>query len=220
MQQDEFHACFPTHIGVISLREHQLFNEIQAELSEFIESQATFQYMEDWGKTHEVSASAMNSMTKNDTDIIPPDLFQKLSILPNIVEQEILNFAMAVNSDLHPIETTRKLRYHSSWLSRFNEGDYAHTHEHRPHLISGVYYYQLPKESKKRSGSFYIDSPVPFHHDGTIGMQPMDRIYVGEALPIQEGTLILFPSYLAHGVTRHLEKTPRISASFNYGKNE
>ena len=220
MQQDEFHACFPTHIGVISLREHQLFNEIQAELSEFIESQATFQYMEDWGKTHEVSASVMNNLTKNDTDIIPADLFQKLSILPNVVEQEILGFAMSINSDLHPIETARKLRYHSSWLSRFNEGDYAHTHEHRPHLISGVYYYQLPKQSKKRSGSFYIDSPVPFHHDGTIGMQPMDRIYVGEALPIQEGTLILFPSYLSHGVTRNSEKTPRISASFNYGKNE
>jgi len=218
MRQDEFHACFPTHIGVISLREHQLFNEIQAELSEFIESQATFQYMEDWGKTHEVSASAMNNMTRNDKGDSTTDLFQKLSILPNVVEQEVVNFAMAINSDLHPVETTRDLRHHSSWLSRFNEGDYAHTHLHRPHFISGVYYYQLPKQSKKRSGSFYIDSPVLFHHDRTMGMQPIDRIFIGEALSINEGTLILFPSYLAHGVTRHLEKTPRISVSFNYGE--
>ena len=220
MQQDEFHACFPTHIGVISLREHQLFTELQAELSEFIESHATFQYLEGWGKTHEVSTSSMNDLTTNDKGNTTTDLFDKLSILPNVVEQEVLNFAMSVNSDLHPIETAKNLRHYASWLSRFNEGDYAHTHRHRPYLISGVYYYQLPKQSKKRSGSFYIDSPVPFHADRTMGMQPNDRIYVGEALPIQEGTLILFPSYLAHGVTRHSEKTPRISASFNYGKNE
>ena len=219
MRRDEFHACFPTHIAVISLREHQLFNEIQAELSEFIESQATFQYLEDWGKTHEVSTSSMNDLTRNDKDNATTDLFNRLRILPNIVTQEVINFAMAVNPNLDPLKATN-CRHRASWLSRFNEGDYAHTHLHRPHSISGVYYYQFPKQSKKRSGSFYIDSPVQFHADRSMGMQPIDRIFVGEALSIKEGTLILFPSYLAHGVTRHLEKTPRISASFNYGEYE
>ncbi len=215
MQSNEFHACFPTHLGVISLREHPLFNDIQTELSEFIESQATFQYMEAWGKTHEVSASGMNNLTRNDKGDSTTDLFDKLSVLPNIVNKEVLDFAMRVNSNVDRIQATH-LEHRGSWISRFNEGDYAHTHPHRPSLISGVYYHQLPKTSKKRSGSFYVESPVPFHVDKAMGMQGFDRIFVGEVLPIHEGTLILFPSYLEHGVTRHLEKTPRISVSFNY----
>lgn len=87
-------------------------------------------------------------------------------------------------------------------------------HDHPNSLLSGVYYIKLPKDS---GGLFF--------HDPRVGAQrilPPYLEFTPWTMPSvtykpSEGTMIIFPSWLPHGVESNLSNEDRISISFNIG---
>ena len=85
----------------------------------------------------------------------------------------------------------------NSWFTLMKEHCYIHTHNHGRSDISGVYYYK----------TYGIDSKLFFQSPH----QWSDRFIIEPKV----GKLILFPSWLQHGVMTHNTNEKRISLSFN-----
>lgn len=217
----EMYTLFPTYIGRVDLCDELFFDGIQQEIKTYIEEhEKDFIYKENWGKTHELSIPAFGDggdPTKKEEEK-QWDLFNHLEILPQVVEDEIVEYVRFVNSEIPQYMIDRSMNRKGSWITRMNQGDYVHLHQHVPASIAGVYYYQVPPSNNKYSGSFYVETPIPFHQARPVSYHGATRIDLCEDKPVEAGTLLLFPASLAHGVTRHLEPDPRISISFNYGE--
>lgn len=87
-------------------------------------------------------------------------------------------------------------------------------HNHPNSILSGVYYLQAPENSgvisfsDPRSAAQMLVPPLTEYSPWTlpkISYQP------------QAGTMLLFPSWLLHGVEMNMSGEPRISLSFNIG---
>jgi hypothetical protein len=96
----------------------------------------------------------------------------------------------------------------TSWLTLSERGDFIHVHNHGDFDISGVYYYKTTSVE----GELFFRSPVisgrtarcnSMMHQAPLNYKP----YVGK--------LLLFPSWLEHGVKRNDTYDTRISLSFN-----
>jgi uncharacterized protein (TIGR02466 family) len=86
-------------------------------------------------------------------------------------------------------------------------------HDHANCLFSGVYYVQTPPDS----GNLTFHDP----RNARVFMQPKVTSftpYIADAIDVevQEGIIIVFPSWLKHGVAPNLSNRDRISLSFNY----
>lgn len=95
----------------------------------------------------------------------------------------------------------------SSWLSLFAFGDYGCVHSHDTTMfntnhISGCYYFK----TNGSDGNIFFESPLPFEAY-RVKMSP------------EEGKILLFPSWLKHGIQKNMTDTTRISLSFNISFN-
>jgi uncharacterized protein (TIGR02466 family) len=95
-----------------------------------------------------------------------------------------------------------------SWLTCSQQNDFIHIHNHGDFDLSGVYYYK----TSNLDGDLFFRSPVisgrtarcsSMLHQTPLVYKP----YVGK--------LLLFPSWLEHGVKRNESYDQRISLSFN-----
>ena len=195
---------FPTYIARADLDEEPYFEEIQQELKQAIEKE-TLEYNDGWGKTHKLSDPTFGNR-----------LFSRLKKFPSIVKNEIIQYMLGIGEGLGtPVDEAGKERLvthmniTASWVTKLDNNDFAHTHNHLPSHFSGVYYYQYP--SNNETGKFTINTPVSGHWGlplhGWVPSYTIDNI--------RTGTLLLFPSYLEHGVRRYQGDEPRISVSFN-----
>jgi len=95
----------------------------------------------------------------------------------------------------------------NTWFSLFKKGNYAHIHNHGLADISGVYYYK----TNGKDGKIFFESPNP-HFDTS-------RCYFWKGYrreyDPEEGHILLFPSWLRHGVETNQTDDVRISLSFN-----
>lgn len=96
---------------------------------------------------------------------------------------------------------------------------YNKEHTHPNATWSGVYYVQVPKNS----GDIYINDPRAANH--YVSYHVTDDVkpdfWRTHVLPSKEGELIIFPSYLSHGVLSNNTKIKgksgwRVSISFNF----
>tara|TARA_B100000427_G_scaffold195732_1_gene162706 strand:+ start:58 stop:606 length:549 start_codon:yes stop_codon:yes gene_type:complete len=85
----------------------------------------------------------------------------------------------------------------TSWFALFKKHNYGHIHSHGKTDIAGVYYV---KTRNTTGGLFFVD-PIDDtrrkNYDST------------------EGTMILFPGWLKHGITTNTTDVDRLSLSFN-----
>jgi uncharacterized protein (TIGR02466 family) len=86
-------------------------------------------------------------------------------------------------------------------------------HDHPNCLLSGVYYVKTPPNS----GNLVFHDP----RQARVFMQPRVTSYtpyIAAAIDVavQEGAIVIFPSWLKHGVETNLSESDRISVSFNY----
>lgn len=103
-----------------------------------------------------------------------------------------------------------KLYITQSWANYTNKGQEHHKHRHANSIISGVFYVQAIKEVDK----LIFETPtVPAFSIATNEF----NLYNSEAwwIGVETGTLLLFPSYLAHMVEKVETEGTRISVSFN-----
>lgn len=80
------------------------------------------------------------------------------------------------------------------WANIYRKGDYTEYHNHNPYILSFVYFLKCKR---------YF-SPLIF-----------DSFLFKRKLKPKEGRLIIFPSYLVHGVPKHKYDETRITLSGN-----
>jgi uncharacterized protein (TIGR02466 family) len=97
--------------------------------------------------------------------------------------------------------------YMESWLTRNSKGDYSTVHNHGVADISGVYYY----DTTGNDGDFFFQSPT----SAATTTFCLQLIHGNRHYKPETGRMMLFPSFMGHGVTRNVEDRERISLAFN-----
>jgi uncharacterized protein (TIGR02466 family) len=100
-----------------------------------------------------------------------------------------------------------KYEIRDSWMTYLQKGSYAHKHNHGWFDVSGVYYFKSETD----------DSQIYFH---TPAVEMTTSFLTNEygvevRFKPEVGKLILFPSFLPHGVTTKKTDSERVSLSFN-----
>lgn len=106
----------------------------------------------------------------------------------------------------------QELEITGCWAN-INPGGSAHkAHSHANNFLSGVYYLKLPPGS----------GAISFHDPRPQSIQLTPRVTQNNALnstiqtiPVEEGRMVIFPSWLAHSVPPNPSNDVRISVSFN-----
>ncbi|HEY4077464.1 MAG TPA: TIGR02466 family protein [Rhizomicrobium sp.] len=108
----------------------------------------------------------------------------------------------------------RKPVLDSLWINVMNRGAIHAPHIHPHSVISGTYYVTVPPQS----GVIRFEDPrlamMMAAPPKKKNARPENRVFV-DVTP-KAGTLLLWESWLRHGVEPNAAKTPRISVSFNY----
>jgi uncharacterized protein (TIGR02466 family) len=103
-----------------------------------------------------------------------------------------------------------------SWLNYTENNQFHHSHSHPNSYVSGVFYVDAQKE---------IDT-ITFHKPGQHGdasytdlKLDVDKYNIFNTTawvcPVETGNVVLFPSFLHHGVDKKKGTNTRISLSFN-----
>ena len=142
------------------------------------------------------------------------DLTMRASIfeeLERAIARQVTGFARALQFDLGG----RKLKLDSLWINVMNKGAIHAPHIHPHSAISGTYYVTVPE----KSGAIRFEDP----RLGLMMAAPPRRKTASAEnrsfvdIAPRAGQLLLWESWLRHGVEPNQARTPRISVSFNYG---
>jgi len=99
----------------------------------------------------------------------------------------------------------------ANWQGKYQYQEY---HDHRERIISGIYYVDVPEGCpgimmktplKANFDDLYFDEPA---------MQEVNH------LDVTTGDILIFPSWLDHGVKANMTDNPRINIAFNFGIKE
>jgi uncharacterized protein (TIGR02466 family) len=108
----------------------------------------------------------------------------------------------------------RKLRLDSLWINVMKTGAIHAPHIHPHSVISGTYYVTVPP----KSGAIRFEDPrLPMQMAAPPkkkNARPENRSFV-DVTP-KPGMLLLWESWLRHGVQPNAARGPRVSVSFNY----
>ena len=103
---------------------------------------------------------------------------------------------------------------HYSWANKYNRGGHAIMHGHSPYFVSGCFY--VDKVSDEQGNIYFQDPNEPL-----MATLPQDdeRKLLQNCVPVSTftGDLVLFPSWLKHGVYPNKTDQPRISIAFDVG---
>lgn len=124
----------------------------------------------------------------------------------NVVKEFILRHTYAYMSMLN-VKDGFEPYIESSWLTLTKPGLYAHIHDHGTNDISGVYWF-------KTNG---IDGDIYFRNAlKALKCNPLGNTMMNETkFSPEQGRIVLWPSYLDHGVHENNTPDDRISLSFN-----
>jgi len=186
--------------------EPESFMKIQQEfraIYEDLTNKGKFKKRDEWdSSTHKLSDPHFN---ENLLDQYDTTEFKKF--LTACVGDYLLDIGYPLNVEAGP--EGLKYTVANSWMTLTQKGEYAHMHAHGGSDISGVYYYQ----TTGTDGSIYFQSPNKLMHCSEVF-----RFY-GEGdrinAPPRIGTILLFPSFMDHGVMTNTEDSDRVSISFN-----
>src|SRR5579883_1202223 len=186
------HHLFPTSLFVFSIDNHEDLNQPLLEVIYRL-------------KQLDPGCSASNLLGWHSQS----NLFELHEIKPfkELVDAAILEVAQAVGYGAIQIKAA------NCWANVNPKYASNKIHDHANCLFSGVYYVKAPKDSgnlmfydPRSAKTFYRPSVSEF------------TAYTAEAIAhaAQAGLLLIFPSWLKHGVEPNLSDEDRVSISFNY----
>lgn len=151
-----------------------------------------------WQPTHKNAGNT----TSSDRYVLRHDT---LSSLMSFVQASVDAY---LNSVYAPKEDVR-LRVTQSWLNYSKPGEWHHKHAHPNSFVSGVLYMKAVKDRDR----------IYFHDDSykQINLETENfNLYNSKSwwLPVETGSLMLFPSSLSHSV-EPVKEEERISLAFN-----
>lgn len=98
-------------------------------------------------------------------------------------------------------------KFENSWMTLYQKRDYAHVHSHGSADMSGVYYFK----TTGTDGNIFFENPVKPMGNSLCYKYLISRTYYQPKV----GRMMLFPSWLEHGVQTMIEDGQRVSISFN-----
>lgn len=118
-----------------------------------------------------------------------------------------------VNECMSTLGTNKKLRLSSIWFHVNGAGHYNNVHSHGG-VLSGAFYVSVPDRGSTIFFSRSLDMVNYFY--GSIGCDNNNDLTASELdFTPSEKTLVIFPSWLPHGVRPNYSNKERISISFN-----
>jgi uncharacterized protein (TIGR02466 family) len=145
-----------------------------------------------------------------------PDLKKEL----NIHIENYLKKYLKVNNKLN-------FYFLNSWIVKHLPNDFAQQHCHGNSLISGVLYLNVPENSGDIKFHKSYSYQNLFHQSILIDFEEYNYTNAETwTVKSQKNSLLLFPSFLEHSVTKNLSNENRYSLAFNLfvkgkiGKNE
>ena len=99
---------------------------------------------------------------------------------------------------------------HELWRNTYKQGCFQEIHDHTPLHLSGVVFLTDEQEGDSR---FFFHN----HHSNEVSKAwreigvSIDKHYI----KAERGKVLLFPSYMLHGVTVHKTNNPRKTVAFN-----
>ena len=166
------------------------FPKIKYKIDDVIDK-VNFSYKSEWGKTH------LLSNTDFGENIISK---LKLKCLLDEIDRHVRNYCDELNFKYKKYKMT-------SWVAKFQPGDFAHIHEHGHSDISGVFYYKTNEDD----GDLVFTSPNPFLKTSKL-FASTELSWIHKPI---EGKMLLFPGWIPHGVKTNETDNTRISISFN-----
>jgi len=110
-----------------------------------------------------------------------------------------------------------QLNFQTPWLNVYQENDYQELHNHlgTDAFLSYCYFSKLPKDSGQFR--FYNEMHDKYCLSGFNKTLSLPHLGLTKWIvpQVEEGDLIIFPSYLLHKVTMHKSNETRITASGN-----
>ncbi len=121
-----------------------------------------------------------------------------------------------IKSIISPLEDDTEFIITQSWLNIINDG-FHHKHRHQNSIISGAFYVNTTMKD-----FIEFDSPLaPFWDMLSVSSKELNEFNsVNYREFVHSGQLVIFPSYLTHGVpgrfkTKGIKSQPRCSLAFN-----
>ena len=188
-QTAKIHGIFPCPVYVAK-RDSNLTSREEEEIKSILEG----------GMTKSVgNSSTANSYIFND----------KLENLKQFCDHHLKAYVKEV------INPKEELDFYitQSWLNITKPGEYHHGHSHANSIISGVFYISTEEDDK----IFFADSNVKLK-DHLMFPSKESSVWnsAGQEIPSITNELLLFPSWLSHGVDVNKKATTdRVSISFN-----
>lgn len=134
-------------------------------------------------------------------------LWEECSDLLNVLGQEIANMHLGTG-------LTGNVFLENSWFSINRKGSYHEAHNHIPSIWSGCYYVQSnPAED---AGITFLNSNFNSNWPFISKSQVTDYTNSSSTFFNEDGTFLLFPSYLMHKVEQQLSDNDRITIAFNF----
>lgn len=134
-------------------------------------------------------------------------LMPEFSALMSGINNEIINYSSTLGMD----HENYPLRMKDCWFNIYKSRDGQEPHNHNNSFISGSYYVRAPQGS----------SGIRFHsplYDNMFVPPLREKNQFNSTLvevAVEEGMLVLFPSWLKHSVQPNTGKGERVSISFN-----
>ena len=102
-----------------------------------------------------------------------------------------------------------KFEISNSWITCIDNKHHIQTHHHEGVGISGIYYYKTNGED----GNLFLSSPTKYMQISNI-FKRCNPNQSFEIIP-ENGMIVLFPSWIDHGVRSNMTDDERMSIAFN-----
>ena len=148
------------------------------------------------------------------------DLPRRASIFDEL-EHKIARHVRAFARELQFDLGGRELVLDSLWINVMDKGAIHAPHIHPHSVISGTYYVSVAPQGAKKPGAIRFEDPrlamMMAAPPRKPKARPENRLFVDVAP--KSGMLLLWESWLRHGVEANGASGKRISVSFNYGRS-
>ena len=189
MKFQRIESLFPIPIHISQVEEEE-FMILQEEIGRVVEKV-------NWTVPESLAYTHLLSTDNFDQDIIGDE---KMVAVDALIDRMVGEYLKSLH--LPKLKYSRK-----SWLTLNMPGAYTGVHNHGSNDISGVYYY----DTNGQDGDFYYMTPTGAASSSRI----LEMMHNNISYKPANGLMMLFPSFVYHGVTRNVTDSRRISLAFN-----
>ena len=190
-------SLFPTPLYTCKLVNDE-YNSVQTELQSIVDN---LYVNNEWGQN--LSWNSTEHFLSNKGNFEKSILQEEaMSVVTSVIMQHCLTFMKSMQ-----VKQPYKPAIVSSWLTLTKPGLHAHIHDHGTNQISGVYWFK----TNGKDGDIFFRNALKALKCNPIGSSVANETQ----FPPEQGRIVMWPSYLDHGVYENKTNEDRISLSFN-----